>query len=123
MFLTTVFGPNELMFKVVADAPAIPILYAIVNPAYKLVTSFIVPVQVPATKIVYHDYEDETATDFNVYTYLLYAYTKDGFNIIKGQNIGNGIIIGAKGSSLSYLSVIEGAEECGGATFNEIYPA
>ena len=83
----------------------------------------VVPVQVPATKIVYHDYEDETATDFNVYTYLLYAYTKDGFNIIKGQNIGNGIIIGTKGSSLSYLSVIEGAEECGGATFNEIYPA
>ena len=85
------------------------------------ISAQVVPVQVPATKIVYH--EGKTATDFNVYTYLLYAYTKDGFNIIKGQNIGNGIIIGTKGSSLSYLSVIEGAEECGSTTFNEIYPA
>ena len=83
----------------------------------------VVPVQVPATKIVYHDYEDTNATDFNVYTYLLYAYTKDGFNIIRGQNIGNGIVIGTNGSSLSYLSVIEGTAECGSATFNEIYPA
>lgn len=80
----------------------------------------VVPVQVPATKVVYHDTD---ATDFNVYTYLLYAYTKDGFNIIYGQNIGNGIVIDTKGNSLSYLSVIEGTEECGSAAFNEIYPA
>ena len=80
----------------------------------------VVPVQVPATKVVYHA---DDVTDFNVYTYSLYAYTKDGFNIIRGQNIGNGIVIGAKGNSLSYLSVIEGTEECGSATFNEIYPA
>lgn len=87
------------------------------------ISAQVVPVQVPATKIVYHDYEDTDATDFNVYTYLLYAYAKDGFNTIYGQNIGNGIVIGTKGSSLSYLSVIEGAEECGSTTFNEIYPA
>src|SRR5574344_2940916 len=87
------------------------------------ISAQVVPVQVPATKIVYHDYEDTDATDFNVYTYLLYAYTKDGFNTIHGQNIGNGIIISTKGSKLSYLSVIEGAAECGSATFNEIYPA
>ena len=85
------------------------------------ISAQVVPVQVPATKVVYHDATD--ATDFNVYTYLLYAYTKDGFTIMHGQNIGNGIIIGTKGSSLSYLSVIEGAEECGSVTFNEIYPA
>ena len=83
----------------------------------------VVPVQVPATKIVYHDYEDTDATDFNVYTYLLYAYAKDGFTIIRGQNIGNGIIIGAKNGNLSYLSVIEGTAECGSTTFSEIYPA
>lgn len=83
----------------------------------------VVPVQVPATKIVYHDCEDTDATDFNVYTYLLYTYTKDGFTIIRGQNIGNGIIIGAKNGNLSYLSVIEGTAECGSATFSEIYPA
>src|SRR5574344_1422831 len=87
------------------------------------ISAQVVPVQVPATKIVYHDDKDTDATDFNVYTYLLHAYTKDGFNTIRGQNIGNGIVIGTKGSRLSYLSVIEGTAECGSATFNEIYPA
>lgn len=84
------------------------------------ISAQVVPVQVPATKVVYHA---DDVTDFNVYTYSLYAYTKDGFNIIHGQNIGNGIVIGTNGNSLSYLSVIEGAEECGSATFSEIYPA
>lgn len=84
----------------------------------------VVPVQVPASRVAYgagSQVNDEN--NFDVYTFVLYAYTKDGFKIIYGQNIGNGIIIDVNNGNLSYKGVIESTTECGSATFSEIYPA